>query len=668
VRLWPRGKRRGGLWAGPGPSSSTGQTVSSRRASPAATGHSGAPALSPAIAVRIATLAGIAVGLLAILVLRLWFLQVIGTEAFASQAEVNRLRTVQNEGPRGEIIDRDGEVLVGSRLVQNLVARPLELSGARRDRVIERLSEKLDIPAGEMRAKLAQGDALSYRPVVLKEDVGPDEQLYVSERRRQFPGVTLQPAFKREYPGGSLAAHMLGYTGAITEETKDIFTRRGYLPDEKVGVAGIELQYEGWLRGVPGEQTLEVDSAGVPVDRGLLRDVPPKPGNTVQLTIDSDLQRALEDALRERVEISGTATGAAGVAVDPRNGEILALASYPTFEPKAFVEGQDKKIRSYGLAANNRPLLNRTLTGEYPPGSTFKAITATAAVEEEVLNPEEAIFAGAEFEAFGSSYPNFQDRIDGFVNLRQALEISSDTYFYPLGNELWKTPNRSPLKDWSEAFGLGSPTRIDLPGEGRGLVPDRNWKRLAFAGDEYDEIDRSWRPGDDINFSVGQGYLQTTPLQMAIAFSAIANQSGRVLTPAIGKRVLDPGDRQLAALAEGRPVRELDVDPQTLHQVRDGLYRVANESRGTAATIFRGFPAGKKVAGKTGTAENPQGEDHAWFIAYAPFDDPTITVAVVVEHGGSGARSAAPGVCTVIAKHLDESRDICGEPPAFEQD
>jgi penicillin-binding protein 2 len=641
--------------------------VSSRRAAPAASGKSNAPALSPAIAIRIATLGGIAVGLLAILVLRLWFLQVIGTEAFASQAEVNRLRTVQNEGPRGDIVDRNGEVLVGSRLVQNLVARPLELTGSRRDRVIERLSEKLDIPAGEMRAKLSEGDALSYRPVVLKEDVSADEQLYVSERRRQFPGVTLQPAFKREYPRGQLAAHMLGYTGAITEETQDAFTRRGYLPDEKVGVAGMELQYEGWLRGVPGEQTLEVDSAGVPVDRGLLRDVPPKPGNTVQLTIDADLQATLEDALRERVEISGTATGAAGVAIDPRNGEILALASYPTFEPAAFVDGKDRKITRYGNNLN-RPLLNRALTGEYPPGSTFKAVTATAAIEEEILDPEQFIFSGAEFEAFGSIYPNFQNRIDGAINLRQALEVSSDTYFYQLGNELWKTEGRSPLKDWSESFGLGSPTRIDLPGEGRGLVPGPDWKRLAFAGDEYSEIDRSWRPGDDINFSVGQGYLQTTPLQMGMAFAAIANRRARVLTPAIGKRVLDPGDRQLAALADGRPVRELEVDPETLDQIRTGLYRVANESRGTAKAIFRSFPPGKQVAGKTGTAENPQGQDHAWFIGYAPFDDPTITVAIMVEHGGSGARSAAPGVCVVIAKHLEEDRfSVCGDPPAIDQ-
>ena len=636
--------------------------MTSRRAAPAAAGKSNTPALSPQIAFRLATLGGIAVALLAVLVLRLWFLQVIGTEAFASQAEVNRLRTVQNEGPRGEIVDRNGDVLVGSRLVQNLVARPLELTGAGRERVIERLSAKLDIPAQEMREKLAEGDALSYRPVVLKEDVSPDEQLYVSERRRQFPGVTLQPAFKREYPYGRLAAHMLGYTGAITEETSDRFSRRGYLPDEKVGVAGVEVQYEGWLRGVPGEQTVEVDSAGVPVDRGLLREVPPKPGNTVQLTIDRTLQTTLEDALRERVELSGTATGAAGVAIDPRNGEVLALGSYPTFSPAAFVDSRDRLLRRYN-ADEERPLLNRTLTGQYPPGSTFKAVTATAAVEEQILDPEEPRFAGAEFEAFGTAYPNFQDRIDGFINLRQALERSSDTYFYELGNEMWKTEGRSPLKDWSEEFGLGSPTRIDLPGEARGLVPDRNWKRLAFAGDEYDEIDRSWRPGDDINFSVGQGYLETTPLQMAVAFAGIANRQGRLLTPALGKRVLDPGGRQLAALAEGRPVHRLDVNPATLDQVRLGLYRVTNEADGTAQAVFRSFPVGKKVAGKTGTAENPQGEDHAWFIGYAPYDDPTIVVAIMVEHGGSGARSAAPGVCTVLAAHLDESRDLCGAPP-----
>jgi penicillin-binding protein 2 len=666
MRLWPRRMRRGGLWAGPGPSGSTGQTVSSRRAAPGASGRSGAPAMDQNVAFRLAILGGIALSLLALLVMRLWFLQVIGTEAYASQAEVNRLRTVKAEGPRGQIVDRNGVVLADSRLVQNLVARPLELTGARRDRVIERLSEKLDIPAGELRGKLAEGDALPYRQVVLAEDVSQQVQLYVSERRRQFPGVTLEPAFLREYPEGELAAHVLGYTGAITEETTPLYERRGYLPDERVGVAGIESQYEGWLRGVPGERTFEVDSAGVPVDRGLLRDVPPKPGNTVQLTIDAELQRTLEQALRERVKL-GTATGAAGVAIDPRNGEVLALASYPTFEPAAFVEGRDRKIASYFEEGANTPTLNRAITGEYPPGSTFKAISATAAVEEQILDPEALIFAGPDYEAFGTVFPNFQERYDGYINLRQALEISSDTYFYPLGSEFWKTPDRSPLKEWSEAFGLGAPTRIDLAGEARGLVPDQAWKRQAFAGPEHNDIDRSWRPGDDINFSVGQGYLLTTPLQMASAFSAIANRNALLLTPAIGKRVTDPGGRQLAALAEGRPTRRVDANPETLEQVREGLYRVANESLGTASTIFKGFPLGKKVAGKTGTAEDPPRQDHAWFIAYAPHEDPTIVVAIAVEQGGSGARSAAPGVCLVLSSYLGESRDICGDPPSLEQ-
>lgn len=668
MRFWRRRHGRGGLWSGPGPATSTGEKVASRRAGPAATGQSTEPALNQSVAVRLAILGGVAIALLALLTMRLWFLQVIGSEAYASQAEVNRLRTVQSEGARGPIIDRDGVVLASSVPVQNLVARPLELNGARRERVIKTLAEKIDVPAGELRVTLAEGDPTPYRPVVLKEDVSVELQSYVSERRRQFPGVYLQTAFKRVYPEGNLLAHVLGYTGAITEETKETFERRGYLRDERVGIAGMELQYEGWLRGVPGARTVEVDSAGVPVDRGLVSDIPSKSGNTLQLTIDSDLQASLEVALAERVKLSGTATGAAGVAIDPRNGEVLALASYPTFEPQAFVDADkprnQRKLARYQDPDGPAPLLNRALTGQYPPGSTFKAVTAVAAIEEEVIDPEALIFAGADVEIADTIFPNFQERIDGFINMRQALEVSSDTYFYPLGYEFWKTENRSPLKDWGQKFGLGSPTRVDLPGEARGLLPDRAWKRSRFAGPEFSDLDRSWKPGDDVNFSVGQGYVLTSPLQMAMAFGAIANKQGLVMTPAIGKRVEDPGGRQLASLAAGRPSERLDVDEDTLVQVREGLLRVGNESLGTARAIFRDFPVGKKVAGKTGTAEDPPGQDHAWFIGYAPHDDPTVVVAIVVERGGSGARAAAPGVCQVIASHLDESRDICGDPPS----
>ena len=668
MRFWKRRGARGGLWGGPGPAASTGEKLSSRRAGTAAAGRSTEPVLNQSIAVRLAVLGGIAIALLALLTMRLWFLQVIGSEAFASQAEVNRLRTVQSEGARGQIIDRNGVVLADTVPVQNLEARPLELSGARRERVIKLLSSRIDVPVAQMRKKLADGDLTAYRPVVLKEDVSLEVQAYVSERRRQFPGVSLRTAFKRVYPKKTLLAHVLGYTGAITEKTKETFERRGYLPDERVGVAGMELQYEGWLRGVPGEQTFEVDSAGVPVDRGVVRDVPSKPGNTLQLTIDADVQASLENALFERVK-SGAATGAAAVAIDPRNGEILGLGSFPTFEPQAFVESDkpknDKKITGYNTA-KNKPLLNRAVTGEYPPGSTFKAITATAALEEQLIDPEKLEFAGADIEIAGTIFPNFQERIDGYINLRQALERSSDTYFYPLGYEFWNTPGRSPLKEWGERFGLGSPTRVDLPGEARGRMPDRFWKERYFAGDEFSDLDRSWKPGDDVNFSVGQGFVLTSPLQMAVAYAAIANRRGIVQTPAIGKRVVDPGGRQLASLAAGRPTEPLDVDPATLGHVREGLFRATNEADGTAVSIFRNFPLGKKVAGKTGTAEDPPGQDHAWFIGYAPHDDPTIVVAMVVERGGSGARAAGPGVCLVLASHLEESRDTCGAPPAVD--
>ena len=387
----------------------------------------------------------------------------------------------------------------------------------------------------------------------------------------------------------------------------------------------------------------------------------PRPGRDVQLTIDSPTQRALQDALREQVSMNGLSTGGAGVALDPRTGEVLALASYPDYDPSVFVSGSQKQIQDVIKDPANR-LLDRAIGGKYPAGSTFKAVSAAAGLEDGFITADEEIESPSEIELYKTVFPNFRNRSHGFVDLPTALEVSSDTYFYQLGDKFYQAAG-SPLQEEARSFGLGERTGLDLPGEIDGLIPDPAWKRQNFAGPPFTDLDRSWKPGDTINLSVGQGYLGVTPLQMAVAYSAIAN-GGTVPTPSIGRRVLDPNGRELQELASGKPTKSIDVSPDNLATIREGLYRASNGTGGTSTSVFGLLPPDRKVAGKTGTAEQVEGkEDHSWFVGYAPYDDPKIVVAVVIEAAGTGSSAAAPTVCKTIAAYSETSFDpgLCGE-------
>ena len=620
-----------------------------------------APALTPSTAVRIALLGGIALALLGVLLVRLWFLQVIGGEAYAATAEGNRLRTVVTEAPRGKVLDRNGELLVGNRTGTNLVVQPRELTGERREQVLTRLATKLDVPADELLTRVDAGEGRPFESVVIAQNVRPALAYYIAQRTRQFPGVGLADSYLRTYPEGKLAAHVLGQTGKISAEEVDDYRSRGYEGNETVGKGGVEQEYESFLRGTPGSYTREVDAAGEPTGREVMSSRAPRPGRDVQLTIDAPTQRALQDALREQVSINGLSTGGAGVVLDPRTGEVLALASYPDYDPSVFVSGSQKQIQGVIRDPANR-LLDRAIGGKYPAGSTFKAISAAAGLEDGFITADEEIESPSEIELYKTVFPNFRNRSHGFVNLPTALEVSSDTYFYQLGDEFYQAAG-SPLQEEARSFGLGERTGLDLPGEIDGLIPDPAWKRQNFAGPPFTDLDRSWKPGDTINLSVGQGYLGVTPLQMAVAYAAIAN-GGTVPTPSVGRRVLDPNGRELRELASGKPTKSIDVSPDNLAAIRDGLYRAANGTGGTSTSVFGFLPLDRKVAGKTGTAEQVEGkEDHSWFVGDAPYDDPRIVVAVVIEAAGTGSSAAAPTVCRTIAAYSETSFDpgLCGE-------
>jgi len=618
-------------------------------------GHS---VLTPESALRIATFGGILLVALGVLLIRLWFLQVIAEEQYAERADANRLRTVRQEAPRGAIVDREGRTLVTHRTGISVVAQPREFDEGRRRGVIRRLAQVLDVPPSTLAAEIRKAAGSPLQAVVLAQDIDPATRLYLAERRRDFPGIALERTYPREYPIGTSLAHVIGYTGPITAETIEEYRQKGYLGNEIVGTSGLEAQYEQYLAGEPGEALIEVDAAGEPRSRQVLSATPPRPGNTLELAIHMPTQVALARAVAERVSESGSPGGGAGVALDPETGEVLAIASFPSYRPDSFSGTRPRAVDRL-LADTRRPLLNRAIGGLYPAASTFKVVTAAAAMRRGFLGTTQILPSPGSLELYSQVFRGFESRSWGELDVRRALEVSSDTFFYQLGDLFYQDMPRTALQDEARRFGLGAPTGIDLPGgDDEGVVPDLEWKKEAFR-DSSDPLDRTWKPGDSINLSTGQGNLLVTPLQMATAYAAIAN-GGTVVAPTIGRRVLDSTGRPLRSLVGSRPSRSADIEPAVLQALRDGLIQAANGADGTSTAVFGSLPESARVAGKTGTAENETGVDHSWYVGYAPADAPKIVVAVVIEQGGQGANAAAPAVCQTMAAYLEFDRTLCG--------
>jgi penicillin-binding protein 2 len=615
------------------------------------------PTLTPQLAFRVAVLGGVALMFFAIIFFRLWYLQVLSGDTYRAEANQNRVREIKVQAPRGEIVDREGATLVENRTGYAIVARPDKLpedEGARRA-LYDRLAELLDMRKARVKRKVeAQLKELPFSSAIVKQDVPEALVAYVLERQAQFRGVDVERVFLRRYPHGETGAHLFGYVGEVSEEELDDERFNGVEPGDRIGKAGIEAQYDRFLRGRNGAARVEVDALGNLTKQ--LKKEEPEQGRQLRLSVDLDVQEAGQRALA-----GGTGFGAFAV-MNVRNGEVLALGSEPSFDPALFTRPLSKRtLERLSAEEFGKPLYNRAIQGGYPTGSTFKLVTATAALEGGVLTPDEIINDGGSLTVGDVTFKNAGDAVHGPLALRQALTVSSDVFFYTLGRDMNGTDL---LQSWSRRLGVGRKTGIDLPNELPGRIPTPAWRnrgnrqynRCVARKDPSDAaiaqgvcgfFDRPWSVGDNINLAVGQGDIAANPLQMAVAYAAIAN-GGRVLRPRLGLRIEDATGRALQQL-EAPTARRLKIDESHRQAIIDGLRAAASAPGGTSTPVFEGFPI--PIAGKTGTAEKGGlRADQSWYVALAPYPDFKYVVAVTDEAGGFGADTAAPMARLILAE------------------
>ena len=627
--------------------------------------------MTPQIALRLGVLGAIVLFAFAVLFFRLWALQVLSGERYLAAAQNNQLRSIRIEAQRGPMLDQQGRVIVGNRLAKVVRVWPASFPVRSRPRVFRKLSQVLDVPLVELqRTFRRQQRADPLKPVTLAEGVSNAVVVYLAERRREFPGVEIEETYLRSYPYRAMAAQLVGHVGTVTPEQ----VRSGrYRHGDHVGQAGLESAYDRFLRGQSGLAQLRVDSLGRPRGRPLFSEVPQQ-GLAVRLTLDAKIQRAAEQGLRHGIAVAKeneawAANGGAIVALDPRTGAIRALASNPTFDPRDYVgtpKAADLKplLDQRAAEAANFPGLNRAIAGLYPPGSTWKPVTALAAMRERLLSAFTPLSCTGSMEVDGTTFNNWNPYINESMTLPTAIAASCDTYFYQLGLRFYELPAQygSPLQKWAGAFGFGKATGLDIGGEQAGLLPTPEWRRKTFTKERYPqtwEIDQLWKSGDSVQLSIGQKDLLVTPLQMARFYALIAN-GGKLVTPHLVSSVEQPGNRGAVKAVFSPTPRPVNVHPSELDAVRQGLFLATHAGYGTSSGIFGSYSV--PIAGKTGTAEKSVRlpgfsglMDQAWWCGYGPTDKtPELVVCAVIENGGHGGTAAAPAALRVFESYFGE--------------
>jgi penicillin-binding protein 2 len=699
------------------------------------------PPITPQLAVRIAVLGGFAFVLFAIVFFRLWFLQVLSGENYVAKARENRVRKVRIEAPRGDIVDRDGRVLVKTRIapVVQIVpgslpksvlaeadafrkargeaekarlaaadqlhslerdirerrhgptksqrrerrrlsraarqARPVPVPPVPADeltlrRLYRHLGRVIRVKPRRIHERVIEGVAeLPYSNVTIKTAVNRAAFNYIRERKEQFPGVEVEKQYLRDYPHDDLAAQLFGTTREISPKELKEKRYKGVAAGTRIGADGLEESYDKYLRGKDGYTRIVINALGTRDDRRTMKRVEPRQGQRLRITLDLDLQHAAMDAIQRGVQAAAGNGAKAGafVAMDPRNGEILALGSYPSFDANEFAKPiSQKRYDELSSEDNGAPLFNRAIAATYPTGSTFKPITAMASMEEGVITPSTTLVDNGTFKLGDQIRKNAKGASYGALQLSQALTVSSDVFFYQLGEAL---NGKGPvLQEWAHRLGLGHRTGIDIPGEFPGLIPDSAWRNKGY--DQYLKcvhkahitpgttqalyacggIERRWTTGDNVSLAVGQGDLQATPLQLAEAYSVVAN-GGKVVRPHLGLQVED-GNGVLVEQIRTPLRRRLSLDPAYRDAIMAGLHGAATAHGGTSADVFANWDPHYRnlLYGKTGTAERQPNPDQSWYACYVA--DPTrpIVVVTTIERGGFGAETAAPAARLILSE------------------
>ena len=603
------------------------------------------PPITPQLAFRVAVIGGIALVMFAIIFFRLWYLQILSGDKYLADANNNRVREIKVEAPRGEILDRDGRVLVDNRVGLAVKVRPDEIPppGPRRTALYERLAKTLRMKPEVVRKSVeSQFKAQPFVSATVKQDVQFPAVSYLAEHARDFPGVEPEAVFLREYPHHEIGAHLFGTVGEVNQQQLKDPRYRGVALGDRVGQSGVEYSYDRFLRGENGKQRVQVNALGVKTRD--LRETESRQGRNLRLGIDLDVQEAGQAAL-------GTSRGAF-VVMNAKTGEVIALGSSPSFDPNIFAKViRPRDYKRLSAEENGKPLFDRAIQGGYPTGSTFKLVTATAALEGGLITPDTPLFDGGSLTVGGVTFNNAGGAAHGSLALRQALTVSSDVFFYRLGLAAANRGNGELIQDWAHRLGIGRLTGIDLPAEGQGLVPTPEWRNKLY---KEKLTDRPWSVGDNINLAIGQGDLSVTPLQLAVAYATVAN-GGYVVRPHLGQRIEDAEGRVLQEF-ETPSRRKVNIDPAYRQAIMDGLYGAANLPGGTSTEVFSGFKI--PVAGKTGTAEKGLGRpDQSWYAAITYPDDPQYVVVATDEAGGFGAERAAPMVRQIIAALYDAKDD-----------
>lgn len=584
---------------------------------------------------RLHTLLVVCLVLFAVLLGRMVYLQLWRGDYYAKQSDGNRLRQSRILAPRGIIYDSEGKELVNNLPGYAVV---LQKQSSYKPETLQRLSNLLQMPVEEINAKIKASENF-YEPIMLKNNLDQQMVTKIEEQRRYMPEVMLSVQPIRNYPYHELAVHALGYVGEVSAYEIEQGLFKNITQGSLVGKAGLEKTYDKYLRGEDGAFMEEVDVAGNVVKH--YDSVQPVPGKNLKLTIDYELQKELEEFTDKHLAYlrnSGIAPGAraaAVIAIDPRNGAVRAMVSRPGYDPNWFVHGISSKNWNSINNDTNFPMNNKVITGEYPPGSTFKIVTGSAAFELKKVGLNEPIFDGG-FHPMVPTMGNAGGEVLGWLTFIKALAMSDNVYFYELGYRV----GIDNIEKYAHIFGFGERTGIDLEGESKGLVASKKVKREIW--------DEDWRLGDTFNAAIGQGFNLTTPIQLSVMLSIVAN-GGTKYQPYLVDSIIN-SDGSLFEKPKRAEGKHIDVSQQTIDYIRMGMSATTQE--GGTASYFAGLP--KPIAGKTGTAENSHGRDHGLFVAYGPVDDPELVVVCIVEQGGFGSVAAGPIVYKAFEEFFQE--------------